>query len=164
MTPGKLLRTLRFDQSDAQVFALAAETGEWAVSGSFAFVPLAPSALTGKTRQAFANGWLGLSSFGRATFVAVAAIEPGAYDQAVDRLAQHLIEEFGAPDRDVAVAAARDELAFSAEIAADKPVNTVFAVQRSIQEDGEIHEAVRLVDPPQGQIHSRIWDIVDDDA
>ena len=42
-----------------------------AVSGAFAFSNLAEGDLTGKLRQEFANGWLGLESFGRATFIAV---------------------------------------------------------------------------------------------
>ena len=38
----KLLRTIRFDDSDDQVYARAAVPGEWAVSGAFAFADATP--------------------------------------------------------------------------------------------------------------------------
>src|SRR5262249_15189795 len=56
----KLLKTIRFDASDERVFDLAAAPDEWAVSGALAFAGAAPNSLTGKSRQAFANGFLGL--------------------------------------------------------------------------------------------------------
>jgi hypothetical protein len=33
----KLLRTIQLDASDSFIFEMAAEPGEWAVSGAFAF-------------------------------------------------------------------------------------------------------------------------------
>ena len=71
----RLARTLRFDQSDENVFERAAQPDEWAGSGAFEFSNWSEDDLSGKRRQAFANGWLGLESFGRATFVATAKIE-----------------------------------------------------------------------------------------
>ena len=88
----RLARTLRFDESDERVFGTAAEPGEWAISGAFAFSNWSEADLSGKARQEFANGWLGLESFGRATFVAVAAIEEAEYAALIDRLAAHFIE------------------------------------------------------------------------
>ena len=41
----KLLRTIRLDVSDTFVFEKAADPGEWAVSGAFAFWDRDPSAL-----------------------------------------------------------------------------------------------------------------------
>ena len=57
----KLPRTVRFDQSDSQVYETAAGDGEWAVPGGFAFADDSAETLTGKRRQAFANGFLGLA-------------------------------------------------------------------------------------------------------
>ena len=94
----KLARTIRFDESDLNVFEHPAEADEWAVSGAFAFSNWTEDLLTGKARQAFANGWLGLESFGRATFVAVAQIETAEFDAQVERLAAHFVEVYGAPD------------------------------------------------------------------
>ena len=50
---------------------LAAEAGEWAVSGAFQFGATEPQDMTGKLKQAFANGFLGVDSFGRSTFATV---------------------------------------------------------------------------------------------
>ena len=66
----KLARAIHFDESDTRVFASPARTGEWCVSGGFEFSDWTEGDLAGKARQAFANGWLGLETFGRVTFVA----------------------------------------------------------------------------------------------
>ncbi|MEL7153848.1 MAG: DUF6505 family protein, partial [Pseudomonadota bacterium] len=70
----KLARTIRFDESDDNVFERTAQPDEWAVSGAFEFSNWSQDDLTGKARQAFSNGWLGLETFGRSTFVAVSEI------------------------------------------------------------------------------------------
>ena len=88
----RLARTIRFDESDDNVFEATAAPDEWAVSGAFAFSNWTEADLVGKKRQAFANGWLGLESFGRSTFVAVAQITEAEYAGAVDRLARHFVE------------------------------------------------------------------------
>ncbi len=46
----KLLRTIQLDASDSFVFDRAAASGEWAVSGAFAFLNRDIPALPGKTR------------------------------------------------------------------------------------------------------------------
>ena len=160
----KFLRTIRFDPSDAQVFDQAAEPGERAVSGAFAFAHLAPENITGKTRQAFANGFLGLASFGRSTFVSVSAMTAAEREAVVHILCAHLVEHHGAPDREAARGAAEEECAFIADLVAEQPVNTVFAVRRGFEENGEIREEFRIVTPPSGKLHTRIWEIVEDDA
>jgi hypothetical protein len=159
----KLLRTIRFDASDGLVFDVAAAPEEWAVSGAFAFAGVAPGSLTGKSRQAFANGFLGVASFGRSTFVTVAQAEP-ADREAIERaLAQHFVSAYGAPDEAAARAAAEEETAFVAELARDAPVNTVFTVRRTWDAEGRIKEEFRTIRPPTGEPqHARIWTVVDD--
>ena len=71
----KLARAVHLDTSNFQVFAAPAKTDEWCVAGGCVFADWRPADLTGKARQAFANGWLGLESFGHATLVAVARVE-----------------------------------------------------------------------------------------
>jgi hypothetical protein len=160
----KFLRTIRFDPSDAQVFENAAEPGEWAVSGGFAFAHLAPDAIGGKTRQAFANGFLGLASCGRSTFASVSAMTAEEREAALDALAAHLVAHYGAPDKTAARGVAEEECDFIADLVAEQPVNRVFAVRRSFDENGEIREEFRIVTPPSGKSHTRIWEIVEDDA
>ena len=71
----KLARAIHFDESDMNVFHSPARTGEWCISGGFEFSNWGEGDLTGKARQAFANGWLGVETFGRVTFVAVTQVE-----------------------------------------------------------------------------------------
>ena len=70
----KLARAIHFDESDMNVFASPARTGEWCIPGGFEFSDWGEGDLTGKARQAFANGWLGLETGGRVTFVAVTPV------------------------------------------------------------------------------------------
>jgi hypothetical protein len=158
----KLMRTLRFDASDDHVFERAAGPDEWAVPGAFAFAALDEARLVGKTRQAFANGFLSLESFGWATFVSVAEVAEPEHDRLTDRLAQHLLERYGAPDQAAAMAVAREEIAFALDISADAPVNTVLAVSRRVDDDGQIRETFRAVPAPTGDLHARIWDVVEE--
>jgi hypothetical protein len=157
------LRTIRFDETDVRVFDRAAAAGEWAVSGAFAFSGLAPDALTGKVRQAFANGFLGTGSFGRSTFATVG--EATASDEAalVTALAQHFLAAYGAPDLEAATMAAREEIAFVADLCRDLPVNTVLTVRRSLDEAGAIKEEFRTIAPPSGEpAHARLWTVEPD--
>jgi hypothetical protein len=162
MTAGlaKMLRTIRFDETDPRVFALAADAGEWAVPGGFSFAGLKPGALTGKTRQAFANGFLGLASFGYSTFATVGeitALEAVALEAA---FANHLLTAYGAPSHDAALEAARDEIAFARNLCEDQPINTVFTLRRVMSETGDMKEEFRTIAPPSGEApHARMWKI-----
>ena len=133
----KLLRTIRLDPSDRLVFETAAEPGEWAVSGGFLFADVDPSMLDGKRRVAFRSGLLGIESFGWSTLVAVVEASEAERDAAVEALAQQLVDRLGAPDRASARAAAAEEIAYAAELAAH-PVNTLIAVERQSTSDGTV--------------------------
>ncbi len=139
----RLPRTLRLDPSDTVIFAEAAEPGEWAVPGGFAFWNEAPEALSGKRRQAFRGGFLGLASFGWSTLVEVAEATEAQHAAALAALAQHIRAEHGAPDDAAAEAAAREELGF-AESLCDHPPGTVLALSRSV-EDGQVRERFRTL-------------------
>lgn len=161
----KLLRTIRFDASDDRVYELAAAAEEWAVSGAFAFAGLDGDAIVGKTRQAFANGFLGVASLGRSTFATVA--EAGAQDlEEIERLlAQHFVAALGGPDMDAALPAAKEETAFVLDLCREAPINTVFTVRRTRDAGGQIREEFRTIRPPTGEpTHARIWTTVDDEA
>lgn len=142
----RLARTLRFDESDERVFERAAEPDEWAVSGAFEFSDWSEEQVAGKARQAFANGWLGLESFGRATFVAVAEVTDAEYARLVERLAEHFVERYGAPDLDAARPVAADELAHMADMCADHDPNTLLIVERRLVDAG-VAEAFRAIRP-----------------
>jgi len=139
----KLPRTLRLDPSDAVIFEQAAPPGEWAVPGGFAFWDEAPEALSGKRRQAFRGGFLGIGSFGWSTLVEVAEASAAEREAALATLAAHIRAAYGAPDDASARAAAEDELGFAASLC-DHPAGTVLALSRSL-EGGKVSEKFRTL-------------------
>lgn len=151
-------RTIRLDASDAHVFERAAEPGEWAVTGTFVFAGDTPDQLSGKRRQAFRNGFLGTSSFGWSTLATVAPIGDDDYTATIARLANHLLENYGAPDRDAALAAAREEAGFAASLC-DHPVNTVITIERDFTEEG-IVENFRTIETG-GDAPAQAWAVKD---
>ncbi len=159
----RLARTIRFDDSDEQVFELPAQPDEWAISGAFEFSDWTAEMLTGKPRQAFANGWLGLESFGRATFIATAQIEEAEYAALIDRLAAHFVAAYGAPDLAAARPVAEDELRFMREMCEDQDPNTILFVTREMVEAG-ISESFQAIKPKEATldivaIHGQLDDI-----
>jgi hypothetical protein len=141
----KLPRTIRLDPSDTFVFERAAEPGEWAVSGAFAFWNQDPATLAQKQRVALRSGFLGIESLGWSTLAIVTEATEAERLAMVARLAEQLSEKFGAPDLAAARGAAEEEVAFAASLC-DHPAQTLLAVQRSI-EHGEIRERFRTLKP-----------------
>ncbi|WP_336488713.1 DUF6505 family protein [Methylobacterium nigriterrae] len=139
----KLPRTLRLDPSDTFVFEHAAEPGEWAVTGSFLFLDADPAALAPKARTAFRSGFVGVASLGFSTLVVVSEASEAERDAAVEALARHIHDRLGAPDRESARQAAREEIAVAASLCAP-PVNSVIAMSRSL-ERGELRERFRTL-------------------
>jgi hypothetical protein len=158
----KFPRTIRMDVSDVNVFPLAAEAGEWAVTGTFAFADSDPAAMSGKERLAFRNGWLGTESFGRATFVQVAVIPDEQFEEVVRRLAAHLHERYGAPDMLAAVEAARGEARYAAELS-NHPAGTLLAIEREFTEQG-VAERIRVIPKRDEGSHARIWSVERDES
>ncbi|MGB7269041.1 MAG: DUF6505 family protein [Albidovulum sp.] len=140
-----LARAIHFDESDRNVFHSPARTGEWAVSGGFEFSNWSEGDLVGKARQAFANGWLGVETFGRVTFVAVTRIEPAEYEALTSRLAQHFVDIYGAPSIEAATPVAADELRQMAELCDDHTANTVLTVLRELTSSG-VREQYRFIE------------------
>lgn len=142
----KFARVIRMDESDLNVFEPAADSGEWAISGAFAFSDWGPDDLKGKQRQAFANGWLGLDSFGRATFVAVAPITDAEVAALSDALAAHFVVAYGAPSLEAALPVAAREIAQMQEMCEDHAPNTLMVVERMLEDVG-IREKFRIIKP-----------------
>jgi len=138
-------RTIRLDPSDTFVFERAAEPGEWAVSGAFVFWNPDPDNLGQKQRVALRSGFLGIDSLGWSTLAIVTEATEADRQAMIERLAQQLLEKFGAPDLDAARVAAEEEVAFAASLC-DHPPQTLLAVQRSV-ENGEIRERFRTLKP-----------------
>ncbi|MEO1293565.1 MAG: DUF6505 family protein [Pseudomonadota bacterium] len=149
----KLARTIRFDESDLNVFDHPAEADEWAISGGFAFSNWSEEMVTGKARQAFANGWLGLESFGRSTFVAVAQIEPAECAAITEALAVHFVEVYGAPDLETARPVAAEEIQFMADLCDEHAPNTLLIVERTLTEAG-VKEGFRAIVPAEAELEA----------
>lgn len=147
----KLARAIHFDESDRNIFRNAARTGEWAISGGFEFSDWSEADLKGKNRQAFANGWLGLETFGRVTFVAVTAIEPVEVEALTRRLAEHFVAMYGAPSVDLALPVARQEMEHALDLCEDHDPNTLLAVSRELTEAG-VKEAFRAIKSEEADI------------
>ncbi|PTW60850.1 hypothetical protein C8N35_10329 [Breoghania corrubedonensis] len=160
----RFLRTIRLDHSDIQVFERAAEPGEWAVPGGFAFCETEPAEITGKLRQAFSNGFLSLESFGRSSLVQVTEIGQSELEGLVEALAAHFVAIYGAPDMAAALPVARGEIAFACELAQGQSPGVLLAVSRDYEEEGGIREAFRVVTPFDAaeDQHARVWDVVED--
>ncbi len=141
----KLARAIHFDESDTLVFHNPARTGEWVISGGFEFSNWGQADLTGKARQAFANGWLGLETFGRVTFVAVTQIEAAEMDALADNLAQHFVSIYGAPSLEQARGVALEELRQMADMCDDQDANTIFTVARELTDAG-VTESYRIIE------------------
>ncbi len=161
--PYKLPKTIRLDESDTHVFQTAAPGGEWAIPGGFEFAGWDFDALSSKQRFAFAQGFLGLGSFGRSTVVAVAGATDEDLEMAMETLADHLCEKYGAPSREAARAAAAQEIAFAEELCEGLSANRLLMVERNLDDDGQIVERFRSAEKPGRLDHTKIWTLVPDD-
>jgi hypothetical protein len=155
----KLLRTIRADASDTFVFERAAEPGEWAISGAFAFAHADLEALERKARAAFRSGFLSVSSLGWSTLAEIVEASEADRLQAIDILATQLLAHFGAPDLATARLAAEEEIAFAASLC-NYPPGTLAAVSRST-ENGSIREVFRALGPNLGSGPARVFDVVE---
>ena len=155
----KLPRTIRLDPSDTFVFERAAEPGEWAVPGAFAFATMDVAHLEGKRRAAFRSGFLGIDSLGWSTLAQVVEASEEDSAAAVALLAQRLVERFGAPGLDAARAAAAEEIAFAASIS-NHPKGMLVALARR-HDSGDIRETFRTLAPGIGARPARAFAIID---
>ena len=155
----KLLRTIRLDASDTFIFERAAEPGEWAVSGAFAFARCDPDKLHGKARTAFRAGFLGLQSLGRSTLAQIVEASEQDRGTVVDLLAMQLVAQFGAHDLDTARLAAEEEIDFAGSLC-NHPAGVLIAVARR-HENGAVHETFRTLRPRNGAGHAPAFEFLE---
>ncbi len=147
----KLARTISFDISDQNIFERPAELDEWAISGAFEFSNWTAENLTGKPRQAFANGWMGIESFGRSTLVAVTVISQREYEEAIDRLSAHFVQVYGAPTLEAARGPAKEEIDHMRQMCEDHEDNTLMVVERELVDTG-VKESFRIIKPQDADL------------
>jgi len=158
-----VLRVIRLDQSDANIFDAPAAPGEIAAPGGFAFADAEPESLSGRDLIAFGQTFLGLGSFGRATLVQIARADAAEVEAATHALAHHFVERYGAPDLEAALPVARDEMAYAQSLCADAEPGQLLAIEREFGEDGVV-ERVRAVKRPDAMDHGRVWTLVPDES
>lgn len=147
----QLARAIHFDESDMNVFHSPGRTGEWCISGGFEFSNWSEGDLAGKARQAFSNGWLGIETFGRVTFVAVTQIEPAEVSALTQALAQHFVDMYGAPSVEAALPAAQEELQHMMEMCDEHDPNTILTVARELTDAG-VKETFRIIEQQEASL------------
>lgn len=144
--PVNLLRVLRLDDSDTQVYRPAAAAGELAVPGTFmfTFADRDPADLEeGPEREAFRRGFLGVDSLGWATLVTIGEATSAERRYVLERLTYIFVERFGAPDTAAAREQAEEELAFVDRLC-QRSVNTILSLERGLDDDaGGVREQFR---------------------
>lgn len=164
MTDRFLARAIHFDSSDMNIFHTPARTGEWCISGGFEFSNWSEGDLSGKARQAFANGWLGLETFGRVSVVAITKVEEHELDGLTSALAAHFVSHYGAPDAQAARGVALDEIAQMTALCEDQDPNTLLMVSRELTDAG-VKESYRIIEPQSAGLDQfAIHGSLDDDV
>ncbi len=158
----KLAKTIRFDKSDLNVFEIVSDEGEWAVSGAFEYSKDTISSLKGKRKQSFANGFLGLNSFGRSTLVTVTSINKDEKILLINNLANYFVKSYGAPSFNLAYPVAKDEIKFMMDLCQNQKLGTLLAVNRKFETDG-IHESFSHLPKPDACSNQKIWTTVENE-
>ena len=149
----KFARTITLDESDSRIFETVATAGEWAISGTFEFSNLKEEQIEGKRKQAFTNGWMGLTSFGRSTFVGVTTILEEEYENIIKILATKFIKDYGAPNLQIALPVAKEEIEFMNSICEEHSDNTLLMVSRELTAKG-IKEKFRHIQASDAELEA----------
>ncbi|MEM7711902.1 MAG: DUF6505 family protein, partial [Pseudomonadota bacterium] len=97
------------------------------------------------------NGWLGLETFGRATFVAVTRIEPAERDALIGALADHFVTLHGAASREAAPPVATQEVDAMIDLCDGVDPARVMSVARVLGEAG-VTETFRILEAREADI------------
>lgn len=132
----RFLRAVRLDDSDAHLLSEggAAEDGEWLVSGGYAVCDLARGHRAARCRCD--STFVAAGSARRCTIAEVAEIDEPEYERLKALLAEYFLEALGAPSLEAATAAAEDECAYTADLAAGFPPEVWITVKREPTADG----------------------------
>ena len=94
----KFLKAVRLDASDSLVYSQegAAREGEWVVSGGYAVCD--PKSVTHRTPNCHClTSFVGVVSCGRCTIAEVVEMDKFEYQQVIERLVRHFVDDLGAP-------------------------------------------------------------------
>jgi hypothetical protein len=106
----KFLKAVRLDASDALVYSHegAAQDGEWLVSGGYAVCD--PTGATHRKPNCHClTSFIGVVSHGRCTIAEVVEMDKSEYQQVIERLVRHFVDDLCAPTLEAAGAVAEEE-------------------------------------------------------
>jgi hypothetical protein len=134
----KLLKAVRLDDSDDQLFKThgAAQEGEWVVSGGYAVCDFA-NAPHCTPRCYCESSFLAVGSRARCTIAEVTEVSEETLEEAVEKLAWHLIKAWGAPSYELARSVAVDEIRHTEEVCETLAPEVWITVKRTPKEDGD---------------------------
>lgn len=133
----KFLKAVRLAASDSLVYSQegAAQEGEWLVSGGYAVCD--PTGVTHRTPNCHClTSFVGIVSWGRCTIAEVAEMDKSEYEQVIERLVRHFVDDLGAPTLDAAGAVAEEEAAYTAELCDSFSAGVWITVERTPGGDG----------------------------
>lgn len=132
------------------------------MGGAFYFLDDDETTLVGKREQAFRSGFLGVGSFGFTSLVQIAHADDDEVQEAIDRLAHHLLKHFGAPHLAAALPAAAAEIDDASQ-ACEHSAGTLLAIERDAGSAGII-ERLKIFTPTAGSHDGlKLWQL-DPDA
>ena len=143
----KLLRAVRLDDSDDQVFAAcgAARDGDWVVSGGFAVCDFDAAPRCDPACHCEAS-FVALGSRARCTIAEVAEASEEEMQEQVDALAWHLVRAWNAPSYEAAREVAEDEVRHTAEVCETLAPEVWITVKRRRNAEGELDEEYKVYD------------------
>lgn len=133
----KFLKAVRLDVSDTLVYSQegAAQDGEWLVSGGYAVCD--PTRATHRKPNCHClTSFIGVVSHGRCTIAEVVEIGKVEYQQVIERLVRHFMDDLGAPTLEAARTVAEDEAAYTAELCESFSPEVWITVKRTPGDDG----------------------------
>jgi uncharacterized protein DUF6505 len=133
----KFLKAVRLNASDSLVYSQEGATreGEWLVSGGYAVCD--PAGVTHRTPNCHClTSFVGVVSCGRCTIAEVVEMDKSEYQQVIERLVRHCMDDLGAPTLEAARAVAEEEAAYTAELCDSFSAGVWITVERTPGGDG----------------------------
>lgn len=144
----KLLRAVRLDDSDEQVFRAvgAARDGEWVVSGGYAVCAF-DSAPQCDPACHCESSFVAVGARSRCTIAEVAEVDDAALEEQVEALAWHLVKAWNAPSWEAARRVAGEEVRHTAEVCETLAPEVWITVKRTRRaDDGALEEQYSVYD------------------
>ena len=144
----KLLRAVRLDDSDEQVFRScgAEKDGEWVVTGGYAVCDFAKAPRCSPACHCECS-FVAVESRARCSIAEVVEVSEGDIDAQADALAWYLVRNWGAPSWEDARRVAGEEVRHTAEVCETLAPEVWITVKREPSADGtELQEQYAVYD------------------